>query len=96
MKTEVVEQCPHCDAYTVMEWDVREYGHKAFCPHCGNVMLLCDECSHEITDENPQGLLYFECDWHIGQDGLGHCRRNPEANKGAEIDEKTALSVASK
>lgn len=52
----VTEWCPHCEYENTIEWDVEKHGYKAFCPHCGNVMMLCDECQHG-QDGAPQ------CDW---------------------------------
>lgn len=56
MKSEVVECCPHCDYEVTMEWDVDTDGFVAYCPHCGNLLLLCDECRHN----GPEGEL-LEC-----------------------------------
>ena len=41
---EVTEVCPHCDSEITMIWDVAERGLKAFCPVCGNRLMLCSEC----------------------------------------------------
>lgn len=54
---EVVEVCPHCDAEVVMNWDVKQYGFKAFCPHCGKRLMLCDECMHRT------GECIDDCDY---------------------------------
>lgn len=60
MKREVVECCPHCDKENVFEWDVDEFGYKAFCPHCGQKLMLCDECQHR-----RDGCDYCDdCDWN--------------------------------
>lgn len=42
----VVELCAHCGCEIEMQWDVEERGLKAFCPACGKVLMLCDECMH--------------------------------------------------
>ena len=42
----VVEVCPHCENEIEMRWDTAANGYKAFCPVCGNRLMLCDECLH--------------------------------------------------
>ena len=49
-KTIVTEYCPHCENEVSMFWNVSEFGYKAFCPHCGKRLMLCDECCHENGD----------------------------------------------
>ena len=51
----VVEWCSNCDTQITMLWNVKEDGCRACCPHCGEVMMLCDSC---------QG----ECDYNYGND----------------------------
>lgn len=46
MRYEVTEVCPYCEAEVTMQWNVQQNGYKAFCPHCGNRLMLCDECLH--------------------------------------------------
>lgn len=55
---EVTEVCPHCGAENTFVWDVDVCGYEAFCPHCSNRMLLCDECYHADDNEG------HKCDWH--------------------------------
>lgn len=50
MKT-VVEYCSECDTENEFRWDVETDGYKAYCPHCGKVLMLCDECVH--SDDTP-------------------------------------------
>ena len=45
-KYEVTEWCPHCESEITMTWDVESMGYKAFCPVCGERLMLCDECRH--------------------------------------------------
>lgn len=40
----VTELCPHCLNEVEMRWDTDHFGFKAFCPVCGNRLMLCDEC----------------------------------------------------
>lgn len=42
----VVEYCSECENENEFRWDVRTEGYKAYCPHCGAVLMLCDECIH--------------------------------------------------
>ena len=47
MKKEIIEFCPHCETEVEMMWDIEKDGYKAFCPYCGNKLMLCDECMHD-------------------------------------------------
>lgn len=51
----IVEWCQECNTQITMLWDVKQEGCRAYCPHCGVVMMLCDSC---------QG----ECDYNYGND----------------------------
>ena len=42
----VTEVCPHCESEIEMSWSVKARGYKAFCPVCGQRLMLCDECQH--------------------------------------------------
>lgn len=42
----VTEVCPHCENEIEMVWNVNDRGYKAFCPVCGQRLMLCDECAH--------------------------------------------------
>ena len=42
----VVEWCSHCEQEIELKWNVEAQGHKTYCPVCGNVLMLCDECTH--------------------------------------------------
>lgn len=41
---EVTEVCSHCDSEVTLPWDIAESGYKAFCPYCGNRLMLCAYC----------------------------------------------------
>lgn len=43
----VYEYCPHCENDIEMIWNVDTDGFKAFCPHCGKRLMLCDACLHQ-------------------------------------------------
>lgn len=47
----VVEFCSECENESEFRWDVDVDGYKAYCPHCGAVLMLCDECMHR--DDTP-------------------------------------------
>ena len=44
--TEVTEHCSHCDRDITLSWSLVEDGLKAYCPHCGNRLMLCTYCSY--------------------------------------------------
>lgn len=50
----VTEMCPNCDTEVEMVWDTEKFGYRAFCPHCGKRLMLCDECLHSggVYDDN--------------------------------------------
>lgn len=68
----VVEVCPHCDMEVEMKWDVEMFGYKAYCPYCGQRLMLCDECQH------PNGEYEDNCDYCTETDS---CRFNRKSNK---------------
>lgn len=59
----VIELCPHCEKEVEMIWNVEVHGYKAFCPYCGERLMLCDECQH------PNGEYCGGCDYS----SLGDC-----------------------
>lgn len=73
----VTEWCANCESEVEMTWNTDVDGFKAFCPSCGAVLMLCDECKH--CEDNP----YDRCDWYEDENGVGHCfrteRKAPEA-----------------
>lgn len=54
MKTLVTEMCSNCMNENTLEWDTEKEGYKAYCPHCGEKMMLCDECTHASDNEGGQ------------------------------------------
>ena len=42
----VTERCPHCETEITMLWSTEKNGYRAFCPVCGEPLMLCDECRH--------------------------------------------------
>jgi len=57
IKPQITEWCSHCENEVTMEWDVEQDGYKAFCPFCGKMLMLCDECSHH---SNNSGNCKFD------------------------------------
>lgn len=69
----VTEVCPHCESEITMEWNVKTLGYKAYCPVCGNRLMLCDECQH--------GEPGHICDYDSNKDTCGFNRRSPEGEE---------------
>jgi len=45
----VIEVCPHCSNEVEMRWNTKVSGLRAFCPFCGNRLMLCSECDGMIV-----------------------------------------------
>jgi Lar family restriction alleviation protein len=56
---EVTEMCGNCMSENTFDWDVKTDGYKAYCPHCGEEMMLCDECKH--AEDNPNHICPKIC-----------------------------------
>mgnify|MGYP001860895018 CR=1 FL=1 len=70
---EAVEACPHCGyEHYEKDWSPRK-GYRTRCMHCGESILLCDECLH--ADDNPER----RCDW---DENTGRCFRDGGAADG--------------
>lgn len=41
---EVTEVCSNCMSQNILQWNVADDGYKAYCPHCGDRLMLCDVC----------------------------------------------------
>lgn len=75
--TEAVEMCPHCMGENVFQnYDVEKSGYKVKCQHCGQEIMLCDECRNN-ADFKP-------CNWQSTATG-GKCYRG--TTKYIEVDE---------
>lgn len=48
---EVTELCPCCEHEVTLQWNVKEDGLKAFCPHCGSRLMLCSCCPATNNDD---------------------------------------------
>lgn len=47
---EIWEYCPNCETEIGLLWDLKMLGYKAFCPSCGERLMLCDACQHRSDD----------------------------------------------
>lgn len=65
----VAEYCPECETEIEMRWDVETMGFKAFCPVCGNRLMLCSECRCGAGGG---------CDYDSSTDTCKHNRGNHE------------------
>lgn len=54
----VTETCSECEKEIELRWDVNSDGFKAFCPHCGARLMLCDACTHR-----GNGCFHDDCDY---------------------------------
>lgn len=68
-ENQVTERCPNCDNDVTLVWDVAVDGFKAFCPYCGERLMLCSECQHRFEG----GDFTDDCDYDIDTDS---CRFN--------------------
>lgn len=68
----VTEYCPECESEVEMRWDVEKDGYKAYCPVCGERLMLCDECQHRTGGERTE-----DCDYDGTTDT---CRFNQKVN----------------
>ena len=71
METEVYELCPHCGLEAHLFWNLED-GYKAYCPSCGERLMLCDECMH------GQGYCFGGCDYDSETDSCKHNPPKPE------------------
>lgn len=44
MKEVVIEICPRCSNECEVAWDTKKDSYHAFCPYCGERLMLCSEC----------------------------------------------------
>lgn len=83
----VTEVCPHCEAEVEMRWNVAADGYKAFCPHCGKRLMLCDACQH------PEDKCVENCDYNSETDTCRHNQPAQELKAGAMALERRMLPV---
>lgn len=46
----VEECCPSCSREATILWNIGEDGYHAYCPYCGNRLMLCSECPATFGD----------------------------------------------
>ena len=63
----VIESCANCGSEITMEWNVEIRGYEAYCPVCGELIMLCNQCRYYGDEEDG------DCDWNPE---LGLCKRN--------------------
>lgn len=51
-RNSVSEYCANCESEIQMRWDVVADGYQAYCPICGNRLILCDECMYSNPDRS--------------------------------------------
>lgn len=68
-KEPVYEICPHCNNEISMMWDVKSDGYQAFCPICGERLMLCSEC--------PATMDKMTCDYDKDTDKCS-MQKNPK------------------
>ena len=65
----VTEQCSDCEREVEIHgWDTERDGYQAFCPYCGEVLMLCDECQHS-EQRQP-------CDFDMSTGMCRHRKKN--------------------
>lgn len=86
-RTEAVEVCPHCMEENVFPgWDVNKEGFEAKCEHCGEEIMLCDECTH--AEDNPHRV----CDWRQYVGGDSTCWRKTQ-HQAEKICDKNSAKI---
>lgn len=73
----VTEFCPSCEHEAEIVWNTEQDGFKAFCPYCGERLMLCDECRHREGEP--------DCDYNGKTDS---CRYNPPKSERAMTNEE--------
>lgn len=79
-RSTVVEVCPSCENEIEMRWDVEAMGYRAFCPVCGNKLMLCGECWQQFGKDPKY------CDYCTKTDS---CRHDPART----FEEKKSLAI---
>lgn len=73
-KNMVAEYCANCENEIQMRWNVATDGYQAYCPVCGNRLMLYDECMYSNPDESYTGY----CDYSTQTDS---CFRQKKGEK---------------
>lgn len=87
---EAIEVCPFCmNENTYPMWDVAVSGFKAVCQHCGEEIMLCDECQHTEDEDGD----VCNCDWCKTEHGGKCCRGFTTAKAVKERLEKDPFDI---
>lgn len=76
----VTEFCSNCETEIEMKWDVETRGYKAFCPVCGERLMLCYECQRR----GPDGEYTDDCDYDSETDTCKFNKKTDTETPGAE------------
>ena len=60
---EVTEMCPSCGHEVTIIWDTERDGYKAYCPYCGEWLMLCSAC-HDDGHECDYNKDTDSCQWN--------------------------------
>lgn len=88
LEKEVTEVCPHCEEEITMIWDTETMGFHAFCPVCGERLMLCDECRHTVCQDGEP----HNCDYDKATDTC-HRQKNRLPQKYRDICENLGWNV---
>lgn len=72
----ITECCPSCGSEITMKWDISERGYKAFCPVCGERLMLCVKCLYDGR---------YHCDYDSKNDS---CKHNPKSHTNNKKSDK--------
>jgi hypothetical protein len=82
----VTEVCPNCGhEVEIHGWDTGRDGFKAFCPYCGNRLMLCDECRHCEGPDCDFDSATDTCRYNQGPQPKELCIETPEGTLVATI-----------
>lgn len=65
---EETEWCYNCDNEVTIIWDIRKDGFRAYCPHCGEKLTLCDACMHRFGEMHDEWQSCSNCP--VKEDGF--------------------------
>lgn len=65
---EETEWCANCDNESTIIWDIRKDGFRAYCPHCGEELTLCDACMHRFGEMHDEWQSCSNCP--VKEDGF--------------------------
>ena len=49
------ELCPSCEREVLLAWD-EDYSLSAFCPYCGQRLMLCSRCDHRCDYDSEKDV----------------------------------------